>query len=110
MMETLVTKTSLPGRKVSATFQAVRAEALFASNLPASGPASHDEVRRAVTDTLRRLRIRGCAAAMASEFGDHPDIAVARMSWALATICTVYPEPSTTAIPTSAGRPLALAS
>jgi hypothetical protein len=31
---------------------------------------------------------------MAGEFGDHPDTAVARMSWALAAINTVYPAPS----------------
>ena len=27
------------------------------------------------------------------EFGDHPDAAVARMRWALATINAVYPAP-----------------
>jgi hypothetical protein len=33
---------------------------------------------------------------MAGEFGDHPDTTAARMSWALATIHTVYPEPAIT--------------
>jgi hypothetical protein len=41
--------------------------------------------------TLRRLGIRGCAAQMAGEFGNHPDTALSRMAWALATIRTVYP-------------------
>jgi hypothetical protein len=36
--------------------------------------------------------IRGCAAAVAAEFGHHPDCAVARMNWALSTVRTVYPE------------------
>jgi len=45
---------------------------------------------------------------MAGEFGDHPDTAVARMSWALATIQTVYP--TQPAIPAPDLRPLACAS
>jgi hypothetical protein len=45
---------------------------------------------------------------VASEFGDHPDTAVARMSWALVTIQTVYPAPSMTPAPDL--RPLAFAS
>jgi hypothetical protein len=45
---------------------------------------------------------------MAGEFGDHPDAAVARMSWALATIETVYPAQS--AIPAPDLGPLAFAS
>ena len=51
--------------------------------------------------------VRG-AARVTVEFGDHPDTAVARMSWALATIHAVYPAPSMT--PTPNLRPLAFAS
>jgi hypothetical protein len=108
MVESLVTKTSLPGCEMPGTFEAVRAEALFVSTLQPSGSPSPDQVRRAVATTLRRLGVRGCAARMASEFGDHPDTAVARMSWALATIHTLYPAPSMTPTPTL--RPLAFAS
>jgi hypothetical protein len=107
-MEILATKTSPPRRELLSTFEAVRAEALFVSTLQSSESPSPDQVRRAVTTTLRRLGIRGCAAQTAGEFGDHPDTAVARMSWALATIRMVYPTPST--IPTHTPRPLALAS
>jgi hypothetical protein len=57
-------------------------------------PASPEQVRRAVATTLRRLGVRGCAAQMAGEFGDYPDTAAARMTWALATINTVYPATS----------------
>jgi hypothetical protein len=96
MVEILATTTSLPRREMPAAFEAVRAEALFASTLQPSGSASADEVRRVVVTTLRRLGVRGCAAQMAGEFGDHPDAAAARMSWALATIHTVYPQPATT--------------
>jgi hypothetical protein len=108
MVETLATKTSLPGYETAGTFEAVRAEALFASILQPSGSPSPDEVRRAVATTLRRLGVRGCAAQMAGEFGDHPDTAPARMSWALATIHTVYQPPSMTTAPNR--RPLAFAS
>ena len=99
MAQILATKTSLPRRKTLGTFEAVRAEALFLSTLQPSGSPSPDQVRRAVTRTLQRLGVRGCAAQVAGEFGDHPDTAVARMSWALATVKTVYPVPSTTSSP-----------
>jgi hypothetical protein len=108
MVETLATKTSLPGYEMPGTFEAARAEALFASILQPSGSPSPDQVRRAVATTLRRLGVRGCAAQMAGEFGDHPDTAPARMSWALATIHTVYQPPSMTTAPSR--RPLAFAS
>jgi hypothetical protein len=99
MVKILVTKTSPPGWRKPGTFEAVRAEALFLSTLQPSGWPSPDQVRRAVTTTLQRLGVRGCAAQVAGEFGDHPDTAVARMSWALATIKTAYPVPSTTPVP-----------
>jgi hypothetical protein len=89
------------------TFGAVRAEALFVSALQPSGSPSPDEVRRAVAATLRRLGASGCAARVAGEFGDHPDTASTRMSWALATIRTVYQAPSMT--PAPGWRALALA-
>ena len=95
----MVEKTSLVRREMRGTFEAVRAEALFLSTLQPSASPSPDQIRRAVTTTLRRLGISGCAARVAGEFGDHPDTAVARMSWALATIGTVYPAPSVTAAP-----------
>jgi hypothetical protein len=108
MVNILASRTWLPGRETPGTFEAVLAEALFASTLQPSGSASPDQLRSAIATTLRRLGVRGCAARMAGEFGDHPDIAVARMRWALATIRTVYPTPSMT--PTPDLRPLALAS
>jgi hypothetical protein len=107
-VESVATTRSRPGFETPATFEAVRAEALFASTLQSRGPASPEQVRRAVATTLRRLGIRGCAAQMAGEFGDHPDTAVARMSWALATINTVYPATSVT--PASELRSVAVAS
>ena len=63
----------------------VRAEALFASTLQSSDLPSSDQVRRAVSSTLRRLGANGCVALLADEFGEHPDAAAARMTWALQT-------------------------
>ena len=108
MAQILATRTSLPGRGIPGTSEAVRAEALFVSALQPSGSPSPDQVRRAVGATLQRLGVRGCAARVAGEFGDHPDTAVARMSWALATTNTIYPVPSTT--PAPGPRSLAFAS
>ena len=108
MAEILVTKTSLPGGETPGLLEAVRAEALFVSALQPSGSPAPGQIRRAVATTLQRLGVRGCAAQVAGEFGDHPDTAVARMSWALATINTIYPAPSMT--PTPGLRPLAFAS
>jgi hypothetical protein len=108
MAEILAKKTSLAGHRMPGTFEAVRAEALFASTLQPSGSPSPDQVRRAVTAALRQWGVRGCAAQVAGEFGDHPDTAVARMSWARATVNRVYPAPSMPPVPRP--RPLAFAS
>lgn len=89
---------------MSTSFEAVRAEALFASTLQSSEMPSAEQVRGTVTATLRRLGMRGCAAQVAGEFGDHPETAVARMTWALATVRAAYPARTITA------RSLALAS
>jgi hypothetical protein len=91
--------------------EAIRAEALFVSNVQASELPSPDDVRRAVASTLRRFRIHGCAVRVAGEFGDHPDTAAKRMTWALATIRAVYPARSPDTIHLrGTSRPLALAS
>ena len=68
------------------TFDTARAEALFASALQASDQPSTAEVRDAVAGTLRSLGLRGCAARVAAEFGDHPETAAGRMNWAITTI------------------------
>jgi hypothetical protein len=86
MVESLDRNASLPEFGAAGTVKALRAEALFASALQPSASPSPDQVRHAVATTLRRLGARACAARMAGEFGDHPDTAVSRMSWALATI------------------------
>lgn len=93
------------------TLEAVRAEALFVWCLQAPSRPAPDHVRDAVSTTLRRLGMRGCAALVAEEFGEHPDTAVNRMTWALDMIHTVYPADSSTDVADErpAELPLALA-
>lgn len=69
-----------------------RAEALFASTCQPSQQPTDAEVRDAVQGAVRALGVRGCACAVAFEFGDHPDIAAARMAWAVATVAATWPK------------------
>jgi len=73
----------------------VRAQALFACDLQPSERPHQEEVRRAVTVTLRRRGHRWCAERVAQEFGDHPEIAVHRMAWALETTHHCFPTVAT---------------
>ncbi|XVU23256.1 hypothetical protein ACQPZJ_39285 [Actinoplanes sp. CA-054009] len=57
------------------------AEALFVSDLQPSQCPSQAAVERAVTAMLLLHGSDGCAAEVATEFGDHPEIAVPRMHW-----------------------------
>lgn len=69
---------------------ATGAEALFTSPLQPSEQPTAAEVRAAIRSSLRAHRgARGCAAAVAVEFGEHPETAVARMRWALAQVGAV---------------------
>jgi hypothetical protein len=61
----------------------MRADALFASPLQRSQEPGAAQVRAAVAGAVRAFGGRGCAARVAQEFGDHPETAAARMSWAL---------------------------
>jgi uncharacterized membrane protein len=67
--------------------RAVRAEALFASDLQ---PSDHPTPGQAAAAVLASLRAcggaTGCAAVVAAEYGEHPETAVARMRWALAQV------------------------
>ena len=59
-----------------------RREALFASALPPSDTPTADVIAQAIGFARQRSGARGCAEAMAQEFGDHPDAAAERMRWA----------------------------
>jgi hypothetical protein len=66
------------------------AEALFASDLQPSDHSPDDLIRAAVDDFARRLGETGCAAAVAQEFGEHPDCACRRMAWARAAVAEAF--------------------
>jgi hypothetical protein len=57
------------------------AEALFVSSLQPSDSPSHQTVEQAVTAMILLHGSDGCAAEVATEFGDHPYCAVRRMHW-----------------------------
>jgi hypothetical protein len=85
-MMILAEKTCSRGTALTGAMETERAEALFASTLQPSDEPSLNQISRAVETTLHQLGKVGCAARLASEFGDHPDRAPARMLWALAMI------------------------
>jgi hypothetical protein len=73
------------------TLESIRAEALFVSDVQRSDGLSADQVRAVVSNTVRRYGSRNLAALVATEYGEHPDIAVGRMSWALGTVRDAFP-------------------
>ncbi|XVV14897.1 hypothetical protein ACQP2X_11350 [Actinoplanes sp. CA-131856] len=65
-----------------AVIDAIRTEALFASNLQRSQSPTPELIRAAVNSTVDRLGEARCAEVVAQEFGEHPDCAIGRMRWA----------------------------
>ncbi|GAA2528799.1 hypothetical protein [Pilimelia columellifera] len=57
------------------------AESLFASDLQPSEQPDTAAINAAISATLLRHGVEGCAAVVAAEYGDHPETAVARMRW-----------------------------
>jgi hypothetical protein len=69
---------------------AARAEALFTSQLATGSRPSHQIVETAIRIAVRAHGVRGCAARMATEYGDHPELAVPRMRWARDVVEQLY--------------------
>lgn len=59
-----------------------RVEALFVSDLSAGAPVDRRQCDAAIQAAVRRYGVRGCLERLASEYGEHPEIAVARSRWA----------------------------
>ncbi len=75
------------------TIDVARAEALFVTDLQRSDSPSPADVQQAIGRALERHGgSRNCAALVATEFGDHPETAVARMQWVLQLLGTTYPQ------------------
>lgn len=71
-----------------------RAEALFVSPVPTGTPLTPDRLDAEVVAAIgRHGGVRQCAAAMAAEFGDQPEMSVRRMNWALRLV-TPAPAPA----------------
>ncbi|GIE31162.1 hypothetical protein Ait01nite_042070 [Actinoplanes italicus] len=71
---------------------AARAEALFTTGLATGSRPTLEVVDEAIRTAVRtRGGTRACAADVAAEYGDHPELAVPRMRWALATVTLLYP-------------------
>ena len=60
-----------------------RADALFASAVQGSDEPSEGQVRQAIAEAVSAFGELGCTARVAQAYGEHPDIAVIRMRWAL---------------------------
>jgi hypothetical protein len=88
--------------------EAARCEALFASNLQSSRQPATEQVRDAVTRTIRAHGLLACVARVAQEFGDHPETAVSRMRWAREAVARAYPDGRTQSwsLPATARREL----
>lgn len=71
----------------------VRADALFVSTVQRSDQPSTGQVRQAVATAVRRFGGRGCLGLVAQEFGEHPELAAARMRWALRLTAGAFGEP-----------------
>ena len=71
----------------------VRADALFVSSLQGSDQPSTGQVRQAVAAAVRQFGDQGCIGLVAHEFGEHPDLAAARMRWALRLTAGAFAEP-----------------
>ena len=70
---------------------AARAEALFTSRLSTGSQPGHATVAEAIRIAVRAHGgVRGCAADVATEYGDHPEVAVPRMRWARGVIDQLY--------------------
>jgi hypothetical protein len=75
------------------TVEDLAAEALFVSDVQPSDRPSRERLEDAVTAMILRLGSDGCAAAVAEEFGDHPEVAVRRMCWVRGELSNVVVSP-----------------
>ncbi len=66
------------------------AQVLFTTTLQASDHPTEERVRAAVGERLRTAGPDACAAQIAQEAGDHPEVYVERMRWALNTVNRAY--------------------
>jgi hypothetical protein len=73
----------MPSTPDDRSHSAARADALFASPLQRSDEPSAQQVGQAIATAIAVYGVRGCAARVAQDYGDHPETALTRMRWAL---------------------------
>jgi hypothetical protein len=84
-------RVAVAGAEPTDAFTAARAEALFVSDVSADASLTPEEYRDAIRRALlRHGGVRGCAAEVAAEYGDHPETAAPRMRWARQIVQSVY--------------------
>jgi hypothetical protein len=71
-----------------------RVEAVFCSCLQPSDTPIPEQVRGVVANIARLKGCRGCAAQVAQEFGEHPELAAPRMRWAAEQVDAAWPRRS----------------
>jgi len=82
-----------------------RAEILAVSNASVTQTLDRAAADAAIGATLRRHGgIRGCIAALAQDFGEHPETAAPRMRWARRVVADLYPAADTAAARPGVGR------
>jgi hypothetical protein len=77
-------------REHQLSISAVRCDALFVSALQRSEHPDAGQVRQAVVAAERAYGRRGCAAQVAQEYGEHPEVAAARMRWARDAVAEAF--------------------
>ena len=85
--------------------RAIQADALFVSRLQRRDEPSAGQVRQAVAAAIRAFGRSGCAGRVAQEFGDHPETAVIRMSWARAVTREAFADSASEPGPRAGGGP-----
>ena len=73
---------------------AVRADAVFASDLQRRDESSAGQVQRAVSEAIRAFGCAGCAGRVAQEFGDHPETTVIRMRRVRSVVREAFADPA----------------
>jgi hypothetical protein len=86
-----------------------RAEILAVSHASASQALDRAGVDAAICVAIHRHGgVRGCVAALAQEFGEHPETAAPRMRWAKRTVTDLYPPACVPTRPAGPGLRLVL--
>ena len=76
---------------MSTVLTVARAEALFTSPLATGSRPTFAAAEAAIRLAVRSHQgVRGCAADVAGEYGDHPECAAPRMRWARQVVEELY--------------------